>query len=118
MEKRTMEPAQNGAYFGQRPAGLRLPLQLLPNSLIKRAMVIEVQPTYVDLFLPPLLTAQFESLIRMIYGIADQPNAIRWQSYVPVDLPADWSRIAFTADPGVLEVNLPPALVGRPINPG
>jgi uncharacterized protein (DUF2126 family)/transglutaminase-like putative cysteine protease len=90
------------------PAGLRLPLQLLPNSLIKRAMVIEVQPTYVDLFLPPLLTAQFESLIRMIYRIADQPNAIRWQSYVPVDLPADWSRIAFTADPGVLEVNLPP----------
>jgi uncharacterized protein (DUF2126 family)/transglutaminase-like putative cysteine protease len=90
------------------PAGLRLPLHLLPGSLTKRAMVIEVQPTYLDLFLPPLFTAEFESLVRIIHRAADQPNAIRWQSYVPVDLPSDWSRVAFTADPGVLEVNLPP----------
>jgi uncharacterized protein (DUF2126 family) len=90
------------------PAGLRLPLNLLPDSLTKRAMVIEVQPTHIDLFLPPLLTAQFDALVRIIYDAVDQANVIHWQSYVPVDLPSDWSRIAFTADPGVLEVNLPP----------
>jgi uncharacterized protein (DUF2126 family)/transglutaminase-like putative cysteine protease len=89
------------------PAGLRLPLHLLPDKLTKRAMVIEVQPTHLDLFLPPLLTAEFESLIRIVYRTGEQANAIRWQSYVPVDLPADWSKITFTADPGVLEVNLP-----------
>jgi uncharacterized protein (DUF2126 family)/transglutaminase-like putative cysteine protease len=90
------------------PAGLRLPLQLLPDNLTKRALVIEVQPTYLDLFLPPLLTSEFESLIRIICAASDRPNVIHWQSYVPVDLPSNWSRIAFTADPGVLEVNLPP----------
>src|SRR5207253_4411409 len=37
------------------PAGLRLPLHLLPDNVIKRAMVIEVQPRHLDLFLPPLL---------------------------------------------------------------
>jgi len=89
------------------PAGLRLPLQLLPDNLTKRAMVIEVQPSHLDLFLPPLLTAEFESLIRTIYDAVQYPSAIHWQSYVPVDLPSDWSKIAFTADPGVLEVNLP-----------
>ena len=90
------------------PAGLRLPLHLLPNSLVKRAMVIEVQPSHLDLFLPPLLTAEFELLIRTIYSAAERSDTIHWQSYLPVDLPSDWSKIAFTADPGVLEVNLPP----------
>jgi uncharacterized protein (DUF2126 family)/transglutaminase-like putative cysteine protease len=90
------------------PAGLRLPLHLLPNNLIKRAMVIEVQSSHLDLFLPPLLTAEFEILIRTICSAADQLSAIHWQCYLPVDLPTDWSKIAFTADPGVLEVNLPP----------
>jgi uncharacterized protein (DUF2126 family)/transglutaminase-like putative cysteine protease len=90
------------------PAGLRLPLHLLPNNLVKRAMVIEVQSSHLDLFLPPLLAAEFELLIRTIYRATDQPDSIHWQSYLPVDLPSDWSKIAFTADPGVLEVNLPP----------
>jgi uncharacterized protein (DUF2126 family)/transglutaminase-like putative cysteine protease len=89
------------------PAGLRLPLDQLPDSLTKRAMVVEVQPTYLDLFLPPLLTAEFESLVRTIYSVFEYPQLIHWQSYVPVDLPPEWFRIAFSADPGVLEVNLP-----------
>jgi uncharacterized protein (DUF2126 family)/transglutaminase-like putative cysteine protease len=92
------------------PGGLRLPLHLLPDTLTKRAMVIEVQPTHLDLFLPPLFTQEFEFLIRLIQRTADQPQNIRWQSYLPVDLPVDWTRIGFTADPGVLEVNLPPCL--------
>jgi uncharacterized protein (DUF2126 family)/transglutaminase-like putative cysteine protease len=90
------------------PAGLRLPLHLLPNNLAKRAMVIEVQSTHLDLFLPPLLSTEFELLIGTVYSVAEHSSAIHWQSYLPVDLPSDWSKIAFTADPGVLEVNLPP----------
>jgi uncharacterized protein (DUF2126 family)/transglutaminase-like putative cysteine protease len=89
------------------PAGLRLPLVDLPKNLTKRALVVEVQPTYLDLFLPPLLSTEFALLVWMIYDAFDQPTDIHWQGYVPVDLPPEWSRIALTADPGVLEVNLP-----------
>jgi uncharacterized protein (DUF2126 family)/transglutaminase-like putative cysteine protease len=90
------------------PAGLRLPLQLLPVDSSKRALVLEPQTDHLDVFLPPLLTAPLEHLVRLILELAGEECAIRWQGYIPVDLPPTWERIGFTADPGVLEVNLPP----------
>lgn len=90
------------------PAGLRLPLQLLPANSTKRALVLEPQTDHLDVFLPPLLTTQLEHLVRLILELAGEGCIIRWQGYVPVDLPPTWERIGFTADPGVLEVNLPP----------
>ena len=90
------------------PAGLRLPLQLLPADSTKRALVLEAQPDHLDIFLPPLLTAPLEHLVRLILELVGEECAIRWQGYIPVDLPGTWKQIGFTADPGVLEVNLPP----------
>ena len=90
------------------PAGLRLPLQLLPEEATKRALVFEVDEEHLTIFVPPLLTHQWETLIRMLTAAIGDQCAVEWQGYLPADLPSDWTRLGFSADPGVLEVNLPP----------
>jgi uncharacterized protein (DUF2126 family)/transglutaminase-like putative cysteine protease len=90
------------------PAGLRLPLNRLPEDAIKRAMVLQTSETGLTVFLPPLLTEQWEKLVRIVMAAVGDRCAVDWQGYVPVDLPSTWTRLGFTADPGVLEVNLPP----------
>ncbi len=90
------------------PAGLRLPLGRLGDGFTKRALVLEVLANSIDVFLPPLLTEPWIQLIRAVHSASGQSCRIRWQGYVPVDLPTTWKRLGFTADPGVLEVNLPP----------
>jgi uncharacterized protein (DUF2126 family)/transglutaminase-like putative cysteine protease len=89
------------------PAGLRLPLNLLPKNSTKRALVFESQPQALSIFLPPLLAAAMCELINLLSELVAEKNLVQWQGYVPVDLPSDWSRLAFAADPGVLEVNVP-----------
>jgi uncharacterized protein (DUF2126 family)/transglutaminase-like putative cysteine protease len=88
------------------PSGLRLPLQDLPAEALKRAMVMDVAPDHIDLFLPPLLSVPFEQLIRVCSELL-KTVAVNWQGYTPVDTPGTWSHLIFSADPGVLEVNLP-----------
>jgi uncharacterized protein (DUF2126 family)/transglutaminase-like putative cysteine protease len=90
------------------PAGLRLPLSLLPEDAIRRALVFETTDEHLKVFLPPLLTEQWEKLVRMITAAIGNHCSVDWQGYLPVDLPTTWTRLGFTADPGVLEVNLPP----------
>ena len=90
------------------PAGLRLPMHLLPLEATRRGLVLEAHGDYLTIFLPPLFTEQWENLIQMIASVVEGRCAVRWEGYVPVDLPSNWSRLGFTADPGVLEVNLPP----------
>ena len=90
------------------PAGLRLPLNLLPEDAIKRALVFQPAKKGLIVFLPPLLTAEWERLVRIITAAIGDRCAVDWQGYLPVDLPSNWTRLGFTADPGVLEVNLPP----------
>jgi uncharacterized protein (DUF2126 family)/transglutaminase-like putative cysteine protease len=90
------------------PAGLRLPLNRLPEDAIKRALVLQTSETGLTVFLPPLLTEQWEKLVRIVTAAVGDRCAVDWQGYVPVDLPSSWTRLGFTADPGVLEVNLPP----------
>src|SRR5262249_53066131 len=86
------------------PAGLRLPMHLLAPELTRRGLVLETHADYLTVFLPPLLAGQWENLIQTIVGVVDSRCTVRWEGYVPVDLPSNWSRIGFTADPGVLEV--------------
>jgi uncharacterized protein (DUF2126 family)/transglutaminase-like putative cysteine protease len=90
------------------PAGLRLPLNRLPEDAIKRALVLQTSETGLTVFLPPLLTEQWEKLVRIVMAAVGDRCAVDWQGYLPVDLPTTWTRLGFTADPGVLEVNLPP----------
>jgi uncharacterized protein (DUF2126 family)/transglutaminase-like putative cysteine protease len=105
-ERWNLRRAQLSAAEG--PTGLRLPLNLLPEDAIKRALVFETGGKGLIIFIPPLLTKQWEQLVRVITAIVGDQCAVEWQGYVPIDLPADWTRLGFTADPGVLEVNLPP----------
>src|SRR5262249_28778798 len=37
----------------------------------------------------------------------------QFEGYVPIDLDPKWGRLGLTADPGVLEVNLPPCATWR-----
>jgi uncharacterized protein (DUF2126 family)/transglutaminase-like putative cysteine protease len=89
------------------PAGLRLPLNLLPEDAIRRALVLETSKKVLTVFLPPLLIEQWERLVRIITAAVGEHCALDWKGYLPVDLPSSWTRVGFTADPGVLEVNLP-----------
>jgi len=88
------------------PSGLRLPLQDLPAEALRRAIVIDLASDHVDVFLPPLLAAPFEQLIRACSELL-QSVSVNWQGYAPADTPPAWSHLIFSADPGVLEVNLP-----------
>jgi uncharacterized protein (DUF2126 family)/transglutaminase-like putative cysteine protease len=88
------------------PSGLRLPLQELPPDALRRAMVMDLAADHIVLFLPPLLSVPFEQLIRVCSELIPTVS-VNWQGYTPVDAPPTWSHLVFSADPGVLEVNLP-----------
>ena len=90
------------------PIGLRLPLDQLSSDALHRALVLEFTSDMLGVFLPPLLTAQFESLLHLIAELVPPDVRTSWAGYLPVDLPPTWMKFGLTADPGVLELNLPP----------
>lgn len=91
------------------PVGLRLPLNLLPEDAMRRALTLELREGAVHLFLPPLMQAPFKALLDvMVKLLADQRVPYFFEGYVPPDEDGSWTRLGLTADPGVLEVNLPP----------
>ena len=92
------------------PAGLRLPLHLLPEDALRRAMVLEKNGDDVALFFPPLLQPAFTELLRVVAPAVcmPQPGLFRFEGYIPEDTEKLWTKLSFTPDPGVLEVNLPP----------
>lgn len=94
------------------PAGLRLPLHLLPPNLSRRALTIEVKDGEVLLFLPPLLQAGFLALVDACCQTLHEtrPGSARFAGYIPSDESNAWIKLGIAADPGVLEVNLPPCL--------
>jgi len=97
------------------PAGLRLPLQLLAPAANRRALTVEVVADRVHIFLPPLLRPGFLALLGQVseaLHIARIGPAI-FGGYVPHDDAGEWSRLAIGADPGVLEINLPPCATWR-----
>jgi uncharacterized protein (DUF2126 family) len=92
------------------PAGLRLPLNLVPADLSRRALTIEVMDDQLHVFLPPLLQKPFLALVEKIAGALQTAKigpAI-FAGYVPSDEADRWTKLAIGADPGVLEINLPP----------
>ena len=92
------------------PAGLRLPLNLLPDNVSKRALTIEVRDGQFHVFLPPLLQKPFLALLENIISALHQSGigpAI-FAGYVPSDESGRWCKLGIAADPGVIEVNLPP----------
>lgn len=91
------------------PAGLRLPLYLLPEGVPRRALVIELRAGRLDIFFPPLLQQAFAALAQAVGDAikAAKIGKYQLQGYVPQDEACDWVALGLTADPGVLEINLP-----------
>jgi uncharacterized protein (DUF2126 family) len=92
------------------PAGLRLPLDRLPEKALRRALTFEWRDNALHLFLPPLLQAPFQELLSVLLkGLAaHRIDRYYFEGYLPPDADGSWMRLGLTADPGVLEVNLPP----------
>ena len=89
------------------PAGLRLPLQHFPEGVLRQVLTLEVGPADWSLFLPPLARQPLEQLLGVIAsasGAWSQPNL---SGVLPLDIGGAWQVLGLTADPGVLEVNLP-----------
>ncbi|EDY17100.1 transglutaminase-like protein [Chthoniobacter flavus Ellin428] len=97
------------------PAGLRLPLNNLPDNVSRRALALEIAEGELRVFLPPLLQAPF---LRLINAIVESARGLGLTvpglaGYVPSDEAGIWSRLAIASDPGVLEINLPPCATWR-----
>jgi uncharacterized protein (DUF2126 family) len=99
------------------PAGLRLPLEHFPTDLPCQLLTLEIGGGFGaagwGLFLPPLEREPTETLLRAISALAScpcggtplcQPDL---SGLLPVDAAEGWEVLGLTADPGVLEVNLP-----------
>ncbi|MFM7169696.1 MAG: transglutaminase family protein [Cyanobium sp.] len=89
------------------PAGLRLPLAHFPNDLPRQVLTLEVGEDGWELFLPPLLRRPLEALLQ---GVADGLEGLtepRLSGMLPSDGDDHWQVLGLTADPGVLEINLP-----------
>ncbi|WP_371193287.1 transglutaminase family protein [Glaciecola sp. SC05] len=98
-------------FPGDSPVGLRLPLHRLPDDAIRRGLSVELRDEELIVFLPPLPSfACFAELVRTIETLAHKLKLppLRLEGYTPPN-EDDLESMALTSDPGVLEVNLPPA---------
>lgn len=91
------------------PAGLRLPLAKFPAHLPRRAITIEWRGDHRAIFFPPLLQPAFLELLAAVQSSAAAAglSEIAYEGYVPSDDAGQWTVIGISADPGVLEINLP-----------
>jgi len=89
------------------PAGLRLPLEHFPAEVPRQVLTLETDGEGWELFLPPLtrrpLTALLQAVADSLEGLAPP----RLSGMLPVDWEGHWQMLGLTADPGVLEINLP-----------
>jgi uncharacterized protein (DUF2126 family) len=101
-------------FTGDSPVGLRLPLGDLDEDVKRTALTIEVRNGALEIFLPPLDWVGFEALIKFFSEIIrdSEFRDIVFCGYAPkAPKEKDDELISYglAADPGVLEVNLPPA---------
>jgi uncharacterized protein (DUF2126 family) len=90
------------------PAGLRLPLQHFPESVPRQVLTVELDPVEGwELFLPPLLREPLESLLQAVADTLEGLTAPQLGGMMPADADGHWQVLGLTADPGVLEINLP-----------
>ena len=90
------------------PAGLRLPLAELGKDKLRRALTLELEQGVMHVFLPPLLAAPFRELLTTIIRLVDGKYAVHFSGYPPAGVDEFYNKITLAADPGVLEINLPP----------
>ncbi|MEM0964631.1 MAG: transglutaminase family protein [Verrucomicrobiota bacterium] len=96
---------------GDSPIGLRLPLDELPKRTGRKALTIECKNGALGIFIPPLKWKAFRKLVTLLETIAEE-NDLRdliFCGYAPGGCPEEVRTYGLAADPGVLEVNLPPS---------
>jgi uncharacterized protein (DUF2126 family) len=89
------------------PAGLRLPLQHFPEHAPRQVLTLELDAEGWGLFLPPLLRKPLEQLLRLIAAGSTGWSQPELSGVLPYDTTDHWQVLGLTADPGVLEINLP-----------
>jgi uncharacterized protein (DUF2126 family) len=89
------------------PAGLRLPLAHFPPDLPRQVLTLEVEGEGWELFLPPLLRQPMEALLQAVADSVEDLSEPRLSGMMPTDADGHWQVLGLTADPGVLEINLP-----------
>lgn len=97
-------------FPGDSPMGLRLPLNELSEGALFTTLTVEVKQNELTVFLPPLPSLDaLQLLLQAIESVADQLDTppITLVGYPP-SFSAELESIAGVADPGVVEVNLPP----------
>ncbi len=103
---------------GDSPIGLRLPLSDLPDDAIKRALTIEVRNGALEIFLPPLDWHGFQQMISTLEALSVKLDLrdLVICGYAPFNTNGETTGLGLAADPGVLEVNLPPASTWQEYN--
>jgi uncharacterized protein (DUF2126 family) len=89
------------------PAGLRLPLQHFPPGELRQVLTLERDAGGWALFLPPLERQPLELLLQRIAARSQGWVEPELSGVLPWDAFEHWQVLGLTADPGVLEVNLP-----------
>ena len=96
---------------GTSSIGLRLPLHRLPPGVLACSLTAEIREGALTLFVPPLPdTAAFGALLAVIEQTAKelQSAPIAIEGYPPPE-EGSLDALSVIPDPGVIEVNLPPA---------
>jgi uncharacterized protein (DUF2126 family) len=97
--------------MGDSPAGLRIPFFKLPDTALKRALAIEEMDGTLAVFIPPLEWPDFRRLLAILAEVAEKSGGRNWVfcGYGPAEAGDALTVYGLAADPGVLEINLPPA---------
>lgn len=95
---------------GKSPIGLRLPLGDLDEHHLHRALTVEATDGGLHVLIPPLDFEAFTALVALLerVAIAERVTGLVLCGYRPSGGGA-LTALGLAADPGVLEVNLPPA---------
>lgn len=102
-------------FLGDSPVGLRLPLYELDEDVPRGALTVEVRQGALEVFIPPLEWPEFRTLIGVIRELCIKLELqdVVFCGYGPSGCGQEVVKLGLAADPGVLEVNLPPEATWR-----
>lgn len=90
------------------PAGLRLPWDVARGRGAHRALTAQIRDGRLEVFLPPFLQEYWTQLLAAVESAVPAGIGCSYSGYVPEDTAGAWRSVVIAADPGVLEINLPP----------